>query len=77
MKKDNIKVTFAPGCFDSFEGSQEELDSLMQELTTMFSSGDFKDAEIVKLSEDDLTEEEWAALDAQHEKYMPSNRKLQ
>ena len=30
------KVEFAPGCFDDFEGSQEELDQVMKELTEMF-----------------------------------------
>jgi hypothetical protein len=32
-----LKVEFAPGCFDHFEGSQEELDALMKEITEMFS----------------------------------------
>jgi hypothetical protein len=30
-----IKVEFAPGCFDDFDGSQQELDDLMSMLTTM------------------------------------------
>lgn len=33
-----IKVEFAPGCFDSFEGSQEELDAFMKEITDMFTN---------------------------------------
>ena len=39
-KKDEIKidegmtVEFAPGCFDSFEGSQEELDAFVNEIKT-------------------------------------------
>lgn len=34
-----LKIEFAPGCFDSFEGTQEELDSLVAEITEMFKSG--------------------------------------
>jgi hypothetical protein len=33
-----LKVVFAPGCFDSFEGTQEELDSLMAEITETFAN---------------------------------------
>lgn len=37
----NLKITFAPGCFDSFEGTQEELDALIKEITEGFQNGDF------------------------------------
>ena len=33
-----IKVEFAPGAFDSFEGTQEELDALQKEIIEMFSN---------------------------------------
>ena len=33
-----LKVEFAPGCFDNFEGTQEELDGLMAEIKTKFAS---------------------------------------
>jgi len=33
-----IKVEFAPGCFDDFDGSQEELDALQKEIMHMFTS---------------------------------------
>ena len=32
------QVEFAPGCFDDFEGSQEELDQLQAELVEMFTN---------------------------------------
>jgi hypothetical protein len=35
----NMKIVFAPGCFDSFEGTQEELDQLMAELQNMIANG--------------------------------------
>jgi len=33
-----IKVEFAPGCFDDFDGSQEELDALQKEIMHMLTS---------------------------------------
>jgi len=33
-----MKVQFAPGAFDDFDGSQEELDALIAELEEMFGS---------------------------------------
>ena len=33
-----MKVKFAPGAFDDFDGSQEELDALMAEVEKMFES---------------------------------------
>ena len=42
--KDNeqpkIKVVFAEGCFDHFEGSQEELDELIAHITQLAESGE-------------------------------------
>ena len=36
MTDQPLKVQFAPGCFDDFEGTQEELDLLMAEIHSMF-----------------------------------------
>jgi iron-sulfur cluster repair protein YtfE (RIC family) len=33
-----MKVQFAPGSFDDFDGTQEELDALVAELEQMFES---------------------------------------
>lgn len=35
-----MKLVFAPGCFDHFEGTQEELDALVKEIEESFSSGE-------------------------------------
>ena len=35
-----LKVEFAPGCFDGFDGTQEELDELIEEIRRMVSSGE-------------------------------------
>ena len=37
MTEKKMKIEFAPGCFDDFEGTQEELDQLIQEIQTMFT----------------------------------------
>ncbi len=44
MSENNREVIFVPGCFDEFDGTQEELDALTSELTRMFS----------EMSEDEL-----------------------
>lgn len=36
----DLKIEFAPGCFDSFEGTQEELDELIAHIKEMFASGE-------------------------------------
>ena len=42
MTEQKRTITFAPGCFDSFEGTQEELDELQTEIMRMFESGEFE-----------------------------------
>ena len=38
--KDKPEIVFAPGCFDSFEGTQEELDNIVAEIKRVFESGE-------------------------------------
>ncbi len=53
MTEREIKIVFQPGCFDNFEGSQEELDSLVKEIQDMVADGSlFENSKI--LTEDDL-----------------------
>ena len=35
-----IKIEFAPGAFDSFQGTQEELDQLIAEIQKMAETGE-------------------------------------
>lgn len=56
-----LKIEFAPGCFDNFDGTQEELDELMAEITRMIKSGEFKEKS-KKLDPDDLSDEELEIL---------------
>jgi hypothetical protein len=37
-EKKPLSIQFAPGCFDSFEGTQEELDEMIKEIETMFAT---------------------------------------
>jgi hypothetical protein len=51
-----LKIVFAPGCFDSFEGSQEELDDLMAEIGQLIQSGELfnNSVPIDELSDEEL-----------------------
>jgi hypothetical protein len=51
-----IEVEFAPGCFDGFEGTQEELDQLIAEIKQSFENGEFEESRV------ELTEEEFDQL---------------
>ena len=57
---EKMKVTFAPGCFDNFEGTQEELDGLIKEIQDRFASmtPEQLQAESHPVSIDDLLEDE-------------------
>ena len=56
-QKKPLKIVFDPGCFDHFDGTQEELDQLVAELTAAAESGDlFEDSH-------EITEDDWDELD--------------
>lgn len=59
-----LKLVFAPGCFDNFEGTQEELDALVKEIEQGFSDGSFLEkATPVDLDNiDEMSDEELEAL---------------
>jgi len=58
-EKKKLEVVFAPGCFDDFEGSQEELDDLVAEINRLVESGEmFEQAGSMVLSDMDLSDEE-------------------
>lgn len=50
-----LKIEFAPGCFDSFDGTQEELDELIAQIKNMIVSGDVA-ANSRALTEEDFDE---------------------
>lgn len=55
--KPKFQVEFAPGAFDDFDGTQEELDELVAEIHRMVESGEFLDKstplEFEELDEED------------------------
>jgi len=53
-----IKIEFAPGAFDSFEGTQEELDDLIAEIQNMFANKSKEELEAMSrpLSDEELAE---------------------
>lgn len=51
-QRKKIKIEFAPGCFDNFEGTQEELDELLAEIRGMIESGElFTEARHLDMNE--------------------------
>lgn len=56
-EKKTPEIVFAPGCFDSFEGSQEELNELMVEIQRMAESGELFE-QATELDFEELLEED-------------------
>lgn len=56
--KKKIHVEFAPGAFDSFDGTQEELDALVAELERMAESGELAENSVALDDWDDLDDED-------------------
>lgn len=56
-QRKQIKIEFAPGCFDEFDGTQEELDELLAQIRTVIESGElFENTQ--KVDMDELFEED-------------------
>ena len=62
-----MKLVFAPGCFDDFDGTQEELDALVRQIQNMAESGELfeQSTAVEELSEEDqaMLEELMGELD--------------
>lgn len=57
-----LKIEFVPGCFDTFDGTQEELDALVEQIKEMFASGEaLKNA--LRISVEDLDEADLEMID--------------
>lgn len=71
------EIVFAPGCFDNFEGTQEELDEMIAEIQRMVDSGElFENSTELDLEE--LAEEDPEFADKLIERLsLDNNRKLQ
>jgi hypothetical protein len=57
-----ITVEFAPGAFDQFDGTQEELDEIVAEITRMAKSGELAERSR-EIDLDNLSEEELEILE--------------
>ena len=64
MTDKKMKVEFAPGCFDDFDGTQQELDDLVAEIQRMANSGEMfeNSTPVTEESLADLSEEEQQIL---------------
>jgi len=81
-KNKPIKVEFAPGCFDQFDGTQEELDALQKEIMDMLTNmtpeelaENSRSVNFGGLEDSDLSEDELFAL--QNALRETPNRNLQ
>lgn len=73
----DLKIEFAPGCFDNFEGTQEELDALINQIKDLFVSGEAQ-ARAIPLDSDELDEEDLEILEKiEAAEQKAQNRKLQ
>jgi len=56
--KKKVKISFAPGAFDNWDGTQEELDEFIAELTRQVETGEIfeniEDDENIELALDDI-----------------------
>jgi hypothetical protein len=71
-----LKIEFAPGCFDNFDGTQEELDSLIAQLTQQVESGELMEKS-TPVDWDNLDDETRAKLEAWDEGVDGDTRSLQ
>ena len=74
MKK--VNVEFMPGCFDGFEGTQEELDALMQEITEMFQSPEKLEGKIRTVDLDELDDDTLEKIARSIDPDLPTDRTL-
>ena len=58
-EKKELKIEFAPGAFDHFDGTQEELDALMVEIQKMFEG---KTAEEIQAMSNPMSDEDFEEL---------------
>ena len=60
-EKKPLEVVFAPGCFDDFDGTQEELDEMIAEINRMAETGELFERSL-PVDLDELSNEELEEL---------------
>jgi len=58
-EKKPLKIEFAPGAFDNFEGTQEELDQMIADIQAMFANK--SPEELMEMSRP-INDEDWEEL---------------
>ena len=71
MTKKKIKIEFAPGAFDTFDGTQEELDALVAELQRMAESGELEENSMALEDWEDLDDDDRAIIEEALERQQP------
>ena len=71
MTDKKIRIEFAPGAFDTFDGTQEELDALVTELQRMAESGELAENSVALEDWDNLDEEDRDIIAEALEKMPP------
>jgi len=74
MTKKKMKIEFAPGAFDQFDGTQEELDALVAELERMAESGELEENSVALEDWDDLDDEDRDIIADALERQQPPRR---
>lgn len=59
----DLKVEFMPGCFDNFDGTQEELEQLQKEILEIFKNMTPEQLEAQSIPLDELPDELLDAMD--------------
>ena len=63
-EKKDLEIKFAPGCFDNFEGTQEELQELIAHIHQMANDGTlFEESEPLTAEEEEAVHAMLAAKD--------------
>ena len=52
-----MKIVFAPGCFDDFDGTQEELDELVAHLQELAESGELLEKSVAVSEYEEIEDE--------------------
>lgn len=72
---EKLKVVFAPGCFDHFDGTQEELDSLLAEINRLVESGEILEKS-TPVDLDSMSDDEMSAIAKMMDNLDTDSRKL-
>lgn len=75
MSDEKYEIRFAPGAFDEFEGTQEELDELVEEIKSLAQSGDLHENSH-PVDMDQLQEEDPELYETLSRQLEQINRKL-